>query len=156
MNSSEDKKLPLGHIPMIKHCQRHNGPRNWLRNLDWTWQQYGTTNISCKFGHQIAPLVLVVYLVTNWHNWDWFRIWSSGHVTCITWFQIWQPGCVTCIASLPWNVLLALSVSIGLVYSSARVTSVKSAQGVSVSEFERSEPIDRTPGTPGSHKNKYF
>ena len=34
--------------PNEKHCQRHNGPRNWLRNLDWTWQQYDTTYSSCN------------------------------------------------------------------------------------------------------------
>ena len=52
----------------LKHCQRHNGPRNWLRNLDWTWQQYGTTYISCKFDHLMAPLTLVANLATCWHH----------------------------------------------------------------------------------------
>ena len=47
--------------------------------------------------------------------------------------QIWSPGGATCIATLPWIALLALSVSIELVSSSARVTSVKSAKGVVVS-----------------------
>ena len=55
-------------LKMVKHCQRHNGPRNWLRNLDWTWQQYGTTYISCKFGHQMAPLALVANLATRWRH----------------------------------------------------------------------------------------
>ena len=41
---------------------------------------------------------------------------------------------------------------IELVSSSARVTSVKSAQGLRVSQWERTGPIDRTPGTPGSDK----
>ena len=67
------------------------------------------------------------WIYTCWFVPTWFKIWSSGHVTCIAWFQIWPPGCVTRVAKLPWNVLLALSVSIGLVSSSARVTSVKSA-----------------------------
>ena len=53
------------------------------------------------------------------------------------------------IATLLWNALLALSVSIEFVFSSARV---KSAQGVGLSQFERTGPIDRTPGTPGSDK----
>ena len=44
------------------------------------------------------------------------------------------------------------SVSIEFVSSSARVTSVKFQQGVSVTQFERSRPIDRTPGIPGSDK----
>ena len=54
--------------------------------------------------------------------------------------------CVTCIATLPWNAL-ALSVSIELVFSSARVTSVKSQQGVGVRET-RTHRLD--PGIPGS------
>ena len=41
------------------------------------------TCISCKFGHQVTPLVLVAYLTTKWHNLDWFKIWSSGGATCI-------------------------------------------------------------------------
>ena len=49
---------------------------------------------------------------------------------------IWPPGCVTRVATLPWNALLALSVSIELLSSSARVTSVKFQQGVSLSERE--------------------
>ena len=56
------------------------------------------------------------------------------------------------IATLPLIALLALSVSIEFVSSSARVTSVKFQKGI-VSEFETSEPIDRTPETPGSDKN---
>ena len=48
---------------------------------------------------------------------------------------------------------MALSVSIEFVSLSARVTSVKSAQGNSVSQFQTTGPIDRTPGTPGSDKN---
>ena len=60
-------------------------------------------------------------------------------------------GWVTCIATLPWIGLLALSVSIDLISPSARVTSVKFQKGLSVSETIG--PIDRTPGTPGSHKN---
>ena len=66
--------------------------------------QSGTTCIGSTFGHHVAPLALV---------------------------QSWPPGWVTCIATLPGIALLALSVIIGLVTSSARVTSVKSAKGVS-------------------------
>ena len=65
--------------------------------------------------------------------------------------QSWPPGWVTCIATLPGIALLALSVIIGLVTSSARVTSVKSAKGVSVSERHPDTKIG--PGTPGSDKN---
>ena len=66
----------------------------------------GTTCIGSKFGHQLAPFALLPKLATRLHH---------------------------CIATLPWIALLALSVSIELVSSSARVTSVKSQQGGSVS-----------------------
>ena len=49
-------------------------------------------------------------LATRWH--------------ILHWLQIWPPDGATCIAALPWIALLALSVSIELVSSSARVTSV--------------------------------
>ena len=48
---------------------------------------------------------------------------------------------------------MALSVSIELVSSSARVISVKSAQPPSVTHLETLGPIDRTPGIPGSDNN---
>ena len=67
--------------------------------------------------------------------------------------QSWPPGCVICIATLPWIVLLALSVSIGLVSPSARVTSVEFAKGNLLTYILTTGPIDRTPGTPGSDKN---
>ena len=55
---------------------------------------------------------------------------------------------------LPWNALLALSVSIEFVSSSARVRSVMLQQSHSVSQWETTGPIDRTPGT-GSDKNNF-
>ena len=61
---------------------------------------------------------------------------------------------ITLIASFPWIAPLALSASIELVSSSARVTSVKFQKPLLVSEWETSEPIDRTPETPGSYKNR--
>ena len=54
---------------------------------------------------------------------------------------------------MPWIALLALSVSIELVSSSARVTSVKSYKRQFVCDGQTSGPIDRTPGLPGSDKN---
>ena len=61
---------------------------------------------------------------------------------------------------LPRITLLALSVSFYLVSSSARVTSVKSAKPLGVSELQTTGPIDGNPGTPGSDKErlnkKYF
>ena len=61
--------------------------------------------IGSKFGHQVVLLALVLKLATRLHH---------------------------CIATLPSIALLALSVGIELVSSSARVTSVKSQQGVSL------------------------
>ena len=55
--------------------------------------------------------------------------------------QIWSPGGATRIATLPWIALLALSVSIELVSSSARVTSVKFKQ---VAQFVRDNRIHRS------------
>ena len=57
--------------------------------------------------------------------------------------------------ALLWNALLALSVNIEFVSSSARVTLVRSEKGGSLSQFETTGPIDRTPGTPGSDKNVF-
>ena len=102
------------------------------------WPPDGTTCISCQFGHQMA---LVQNLVISW-----------CHLHC---FQSWPPDCVTCIATLPWIALLALSVSIELVSSSARVTSVKSAKGVGITHSLTSRPIDQTPGfKPGYDKDE--
>ena len=98
------------------------------------WPPHGATYFSCKFSHQMAPLALVANLATRWHH--------------LHWFQSWPPGNVTCIATLPWIALLALSVSIEFVSSSARVTSVKFAKGVSLSlllrekQTHRSDPRD--------------
>ena len=87
----------------------------------------------------MAQLGLVQNVVIRWR-----------HLHCL---QSWPPGCVTCIATLLWIVLLALSVSIDLVSSSARVTSVKSTQRLVVCDGQTSGPKDRTPGLPGSDKN---
>ena len=93
------------------------------RYLHWLqmWSPGGTTCISCKFDQlgeapciscksddQVAPPALVQNLVFRWRHFD-----------CV---QCWPPGCITCIATLPWIALLALSVSIELASSSARVS----------------------------------
>ena len=88
----------------------------------------GTTCIGSKFGHQLAPFALLPKLATRLHH---------------------------CIATLPWIALLALSVSIELVSSSARVTSVKSYKPLVVCLWRTSGPKDRTPGLPGSDKNSH-
>ena len=76
----------------------------------------GATYISCKFDQQVGLLASVANLAIRW--------------PCLLNLQIWPPGGATCIATSPWIALLASSVCIELVSSSARVTSVKSAQGL--------------------------
>ena len=71
-------------------------------------------------------------------------------------FSNWSPGFVTGIVTLSWIVLLALLVGIELVSSSTRVTSVKSAKGVGLSELETTGPIDRTPGHLGPIRDRHF
>ena len=134
------------------------------------WSPDGATCISCRFGHKMVPLALVPHLATRWHHLHYLQIWPPDGTTCISckfghqmaqlglvqnlvirWrhlhcLQSCPPGCITCIATLPWIALLALSVSIELVSSSARVTSVKSTQGLSLTHWrtdirtQRSEP----------------
>ena len=89
----------------------------------------------------MAQLGLVQNLVIRWCHFD-----------CL---QSWPPGCVTCIATLPWIALLALSVSIELVSSSVRVTSVKYTQGLLLSHSLTSGPKERPPGLPGSDKKSF-
>ena len=76
------------------------------------------------------------------------------NVAIVHWFQCCPPGWVTCIATLPGIALLALSVGIDLVSSSARVTSVKSNQTL-LTHSRTTGPNYRTPGLPGSDK-KYL
>ena len=68
-----------------KHCQKHNGRRNWLCDLDYIYQQHGTTCIGCIFGHQIAPFALVAYLATRWRHLYYLQIWPPDGATCISW-----------------------------------------------------------------------
>ena len=75
--------------------------------------------IGSKFGHEVSPLALVFKVV----------------------HQV-----ASCIATVPLIALFALSVGIDLVSSSARITSVKSQKGVSVTDNR----TQRTPGLPGS------
>ena len=82
----------------------------------------------------MAPLALVPNLVTRWQHLHLFKIWSLDGATCISY---------NCIATLPWIVLLTLSVSIELVSSSARVTSVKFQKGVSVSDRDQTHRSDQ-------------
>ena len=66
----------------------------------------------------MAPLALIADLVTRRHYLHKLQILPPDSATCIT-----------CIATLPWIALLALSVSIEFVSSSARVTSIKFQKG---------------------------
>ena len=68
----------------------------------------------------MAPLASVANCATKRQHLHWFKIWTSGGATCI--------------ATLPWIALLSLSASIELVSSSARVTSVKSANSLGVTD----------------------
>ena len=76
----------------------------------------------------MAQLGLVQIFVIRW-----------CHFHCL---QSWPPGCVTCIATLPWIALLALSVSMELVSSSAKVTSVEFWKGIVCTDTRthRSDP----------------
>ena len=82
----------------------------------------------------MAPLALVPNLATRWCHLHWLQIWPPDDTTCISWLHQIESSsvetCITRVATLPWNALLALSVSIEFVSSSARVTSVKSAKGI--------------------------
>ena len=140
-------------------CQRHNGPSLLRQSFLWVnffWSSCvanlatyhlqvnnfvntiwgGTTCISCKLGHQVAPLALIQKLVT-------------GLCRYLHWFQIWPPGCIVTLHCLGLPIILALSVFIELVSSSARVTSVKCQKCLERREWRTSEPKDRTPGLPG-------
>ena len=90
----------------------------------------------------MAQLGLVQNLVIRWH-----------HFQCL---QSWPPGCITCIATLPWIALWPVSLSIELVSSSARVTSVKFHKGLGGTHGVTFGPIDRTPGLPGSDKKQIY
>ena len=75
----------------------------------------------------MVPLALVSILATRWR-----------HLYC----------------HIAWDCPLISSVGIELLSSSARVTSVKSTNPLVCTQLERSGPIDRTPGTPGSDKKQ--
>ena len=104
----------------------------WLQF--WPLALKANVATSWKFGHQVQNLVI------RWRH--------------LHWFQCCPPGWVTCIATLPGIALLALSVGIDLVSSSARVTSVKFQKHDSVSDGHPDTKIG--PGTPGSDKNTLY
>ena len=76
-----------------KHCQRHNGPRNWLHNLATIWRHLhilqiwppdGATCITCKYGQQMAPFTLVANLASRWRHLHKLQIWPPDGATCIS------------------------------------------------------------------------
>ena len=122
------------------------------------WPLDGITCISCKHGHQMAPLELVTNLATRCHHLYWFQIWPLDD-----YLQIWPPDGTTCITNkfahqtkshalpdclgLPyWHYQLVLTW-----YLHQPESHQLSLQNVL--EWETTGPIDRTPGTPGSDKD---
>ena len=156
---------------LIKHCQRHNGPRKWpgvislIAKLATSWSIDASGNILWPNLHllQVAEFSTVIWppIVTTWISSTFYQILPFGatcHLQVDTFATIWclinfchqvelleliakcghqvAPLVLVlklatrlrhCIATLLWIALLAVSVRIELVSSSARVTSVKSA-----------------------------
>ena len=106
-------------------------------------------------GHQVALLALIANLVTRWRYLYQLQIGPPDGATCIS-CKLGGATSIgskvghhvgygdTCISdkfghqvaslALPWIVLLALSVGIELVSSSARVTSIKSTKALALGE----------------------
>ena len=104
------------------------------------WPPGGATCTDCKFGHQKEPLASVA-------NWATISCIGSkfGQVAPLALVLKLATRLHHCIATLPWIALLALSVGIELVSSSARVTSVKSQKRlvwVTDIRTQRSDPRD--------------
>ena len=81
-----------------------------------------------QLGHKVAPLAFVQNLVIRWRHLHWFQSWQPGGKTCSCYkfgYQVVSLGLSHCLG-MPCP-LMALSVDIDLVSSSARVTPVKSA-----------------------------
>ena len=89
---------------------------HWLQ----TCPPDSTTWISYKFGHHMSPLVLVPNLTTRLLFTNLTTRWHHLH------YLHYKFAHQTKSHALPWIALLALSVSIDLVSSSTRVTSIKS------------------------------
>ena len=110
------KKYFSSKIFTLSHQHKTLPETQWTQSIDsissvnlssWIvheWFQWHYLNwIGCKFGHQMAPLALIFGLsvVVGW---------------------------VSSIVTLPWNALLALSVSIEFVSSSARISKQRLSQ----------------------------
>ena len=86
------------------------------------------------------------------------QICPPGGATCISW-KLAQLALVTRLhhhIALNWHYQLVLSWTciVSKVHSKiTRVTTVKSQQPLVLTQWERTGPIDQTPGTPGSNKN---
>ena len=56
-----------------------------ILTIIWVRCAYGNVSwIGCKFGHQMAPLELVLCLVTRSRHLHYFQIWSPDRVICIS------------------------------------------------------------------------
>ena len=109
-------------------------------------------SLSSKFGHQMAPPALVSNLATRWRHLHKLQIWPPDGTTCITYKFSYQAESLAlphCLGLPYWHYQLVLSL-----YLHQPESHQFSLQKVldSVSEWERTGPIDRTPGTPGSDK----
>ena len=108
-----------------KHAVGQLIQKKWMRKIniarDTTDPGY------CVYNLIIFVTEMNLQPASQGHQMVSLQFWLPDGATCIR-LPYWPPGCVVCIATLPWNVLLALSVSIQLVSSSAKVTSVKSAK----------------------------
>ena len=86
----------------------------------------------------MAPLALVANMATRWHHLHELQIWPPDGATCISRKFAHQIALLVLTTRLHYLycyiALLALSVSNELVSSSARVTSVKSAQHESLTD----------------------
>ena len=127
--------------PELKRCQRHNGPRNCIPYFSyliyWKFTCVNQMQIvahwhiaHCTFCHKVGPIALDSNLSIRWR--------------CLDWLKFWSPGGATCIATLPRITLLSSSAGVQLISSSARVASVKSANGVVWTDIRthRSDPRD--------------
>ena len=86
--------------------------------------------IDNKFGNQVALFAMIANLATRWcYSAPFEVIPYTGESLSYYWLTLKVSNLATRLhCNMPWIALLALSVSIELVFSSARVTSVKSAQ----------------------------
>ena len=118
----DHQKVPLELVANLDNIWKH---LHWFQIWPPGWLDESHALPHCLGSsykdHQIAPLA---NLTTSCHHLHWLQI-LPPLLALVRNMTTRLTGWVTCIATLPWIALLALSVSIGLVSPSARVTSVK-------------------------------